>query len=106
MLVDKCNVLSNKALCTADKLSNKNSKDNFSSIHSPGRWGGEESGGGKEYLRSEKNSELFGGEKRGGMIYIKALRNLLKDQKRVNPGLVCMWLCKSASLYVQCCVPT
>jgi len=39
-----------------------------------------------------KNSELFGGEKRGGKIYMKALQKLLKEQKMLNLGLVCMQL--------------
>lgn len=85
------------------KLSNKNSKDNFNSIHSTGSWGGEESGGGKEYLWSGKIQHYSGVGKEGGKIYTKALQKLLKrtENSESRPGVYAAFVIVFQSIHIM-----
>lgn len=82
------------------KLSNKNSKDNFSSIHSTGSWGGEESGGGKEYLWSGKTQCYSGVGKERGKIYTKALLKRTKNNES-RPGVYAAFVMVFQSTHIM-----
>lgn len=53
-----------------------------------------------------KNSELFGGEKRGGKIYIKAPQELLKrtEDSESRPGLYAAFVRVCQSIHTKMCI--
>lgn len=53
-----------------------------------------------------KNSELFGGEKTGGKIYIKALQKLLKrtEDSEIRTGLYAAFVRVCQSIHTMLCI--